>query len=240
MRQDSIRLFLELLIFSFLIIACSKEDSPQKKSTYLNVSDGTNVIDSVPGYYFDRRILLDTTLIIKKLDFVQIRSFDKIDTLISFCNCEKNFENNSLKIQIGTSFPPASKLKQSGLRLVLPPPQITEKGFDIQYGIITFSIKDSIVQNAYLMRISTEKEFQGKNKELLELSKFKLTINKFRYNIASDIWGEYTVIIPSGFTRSKSDSLISGTFHCNNNGIIKLEQLETYIDQTPTRGFVIE
>ena len=226
------------IYLTFLVFCSCKETSNHERTKVTRYKDTISKESFLKSSY-KSRIVLDSALSKRNLDFIQINEANKTDSLMSFCSCEKNIVSNTLKIQIITSFPSKTKLKEIGLKYSHIPPFISEKGYDIQYRLITFSVQDSIVQNVQLFKVSTEYQFQGKNKVQVDLDKFVLKLNKFNYRRADKILGEFEVITPSGFVFDGESSIVKGTFHCNNGGIRLFSDLDSLVDQTPTKGFII-
>ncbi|MDN3643188.1 hypothetical protein QWY87_10785 [Lutimonas halocynthiae] len=227
------------IILTFSVFWSCKETSNHERIKVTSYKDTIDKESFIKSSY-KSRVVLDSALSKRNLDFIQINESDKTVSLMSLCACEKNIISNTLKIQIRTSFPPKTKLKELGLKNSHPPPFISEKGYDIQYRLITFSVQDSIIQNVQLFKLSTEYQFQGKNKVQVDLDKFVLKLNKFNYSRADKILGEFEIIASSGFVIDGENSIVKGTFHCNNNGIYHFNDLDLLIDQTPTEGFIIK
>jgi len=230
-----------LIIFTvlcFLVFySCKKSSNPERTKMILSKDSIGKELFIKSSY--NSNIVLDRSLSKREMDFLQINRGNKTDSLMSFCGCEKNLESNTLKIQIRTSFPPNSKLKEGGLKNILPPPFISEYGYDIQYRFITFIVRDSIIQNVQLFKVSTENQFKGKSKVQEDLDSYILKLNKFNYRIANNIWGEFEVIVPRGFVINGERSIIKGSFHCDNGGIRLFSDLDSFVDQTPTKGLEI-
>ncbi|PQJ20784.1 hypothetical protein [Tenacibaculum sp. SG-28] len=230
-----------LIIFTVLSIlvfySCKDSSNPEKTKMILSKDSIGKELFIESNYNSD--IVLDSSLSKQEMDFIQIKRGKKTDSLVSICGCEKNVESNTLKIQIRTSFPPKSKLEEGELNNSLPPAFISEYGYDIQYRFITFLVRDSIIQNVQLFKVSTENQFKGQSKVQEDLDSYMLKLNKFNYQIANNIWGEFEVIVPSGFVMNGEGSVINGTFHCDNGGISHFSDLDSFVDQTPTSGLYI-
>lgn len=231
-------LLLIFTVLSFLVFYSCKDSSIPNRTKMILSKDSIGKELYIKSSY-NSDIVLDSSLSKREMDFIQINRGEKTDSLISICGCEKNVESNTLKIQIRTSFPPKSKLKEEGLKNSLPPPFISEYGYDIQYRFITFLVRDSIIQNVQIFKVSTENQFKGENKVQEDLDSYILKLNKFNYQIANNIWGEFEVVVTSGFVINGENSVINGTFHCDNSGIRLFSDLDSFVDQTPTKGFII-
>jgi len=94
---------------------------------------------------------------LQKVDLLYTYSNKQIDTLLGFCNCEKNVKQNTLKIQIRTEFPSLSELKK-GNRSATE----FQMGIERQYRFLTFYLRDSIVEKTNIVKASTESQFENK------------------------------------------------------------------------------
>ncbi|MCZ4696396.1 hypothetical protein DWB61_17245 [Ancylomarina euxinus] len=162
----------------------------------------------------------DSTLKPQKVDFILAYSEIQTDTLIGFCNCEKNVKNNTLKIQIRTEFPALSEL-QKGNRNATE----FQMGVSRQYRFLTFYLRDSIVEKAKIYKASTEQQFENKKIDSTSIENYKIKINRFDYKIAQNVWGNYELELPNPFGFIENDFKVKGTFHCNNWKIVEYEEL---------------
>jgi hypothetical protein len=169
---------------------------------------------------------LDTSLKPQKVDLIFLYSDKKIDTLIGFCNCEKNVKNNTLKIQIRTEFPSLSELEK-GNRSATE----FQMGIPRQYRFLTFYLRDSIVQKTKIFKASTEPQFETKKIDSSSIDNYKIRINRFEYKIAQNVWGTYEIELSNSFGFIKNDKRIRGTFHCNNWRIVKYEDLPEWTNK---------
>jgi hypothetical protein len=169
---------------------------------------------------------LDTSLKPQKVDLIFLYSDKKIDTLIGFCNCEKNVKNNTLKIQIRTEFPSLSELEK-GNRSATE----FQMGIPRQYRFLTFYLRDSIVQKTKIFKASTEPQFETKKIDSSSIDNYKIRINRFEYKIAQNVWGTYEIELSNSFGFIKNDKRIRGTFHCNNWRIVEYEDLPEWTNK---------
>lgn len=169
------------------------------------------------------RIVKDSTLKFQKIDKIFLSSDKEKDTLIGFCNCEKNLKNNTLKIQIRTEFPSLSELRK-GEKYHTE----FQVGIPRQYRFITFYLKDSIVEKAKIFMASTELQFKNKKTDSLSFTNYELTLNKFNYKTAQNVWGNYKIELPSPFGFIENDTKVIGTFHCNNWKIVEYNNLSDW------------
>ncbi|WP_373060287.1 hypothetical protein [Zunongwangia sp. H14] len=104
-----------------------------------------------------------------------------------------------------------------------------------QYSFPTIYIKDSIVQKVELLKASKERQFNNEKIDSVSINKYKIYINTFNYNIAQNVWGTYELILPEDFGYSKNDTIIRGTFHCNNWQAVKYDDLNEWTEQ---KGYI--
>lgn len=81
--------------------------------------------------------------------------------------------------------------------------------------------------------MSEEKQFDNNKIDSVSIIKYKIHINTFNYKIAQNVWGTYELILPDEFGYSENDTIISGTFHCNNWKAVRYENLEDWTDHQP-------
>ena len=162
----------------------------------------------------------DSTLERQKVDLIYTYSDKQIDTLIGFCNCEKNVKKNTLKIQIRTEFPSLSELKK-GNRSATE----FQMGIERQYRFLTFYLRDSIVEKTRIFKASTESQFENKKIDSSSIKNYEIKINRFDYKIAQNVWGNYELELPNTFGYIENDFKIKGTFYCNNWKIVEYEEL---------------
>ena len=88
--------------------ACEKGNRQAEIEPNIGVETDVLGITAQGNSTFER----DSTLKAQKVDLLLANSENRIDTLIGFCNCEKNVKNNTLKIQVRTEFPSFSELEK--------------------------------------------------------------------------------------------------------------------------------
>ncbi|MDN3594164.1 hypothetical protein [Zunongwangia endophytica] len=214
-----------LLIILFLSIYSCK-----RRGSNIDIRDQTKSISKIDSTSYKKNkyesfLKKDTSLKKRKVDLAYLKN-SKSDTLIAFCNCEKNIKENSLIIQPRIEFPSKSELKKGNKMSTyfLPgPPR--------QYRFPTIYIKDSIVQKVGLLKASKERQFNNEKIDSLSISNYKIYINTFNYNIAQNVWGTYEIILPEDFGYSKNDTILSGAFHCNNWQAVRYEALNEWTEQ---------
>ena len=165
-------------------------------------------------------IVRDSTLKPEKVDFILVYSEIQTDTLIGFCNCEKNVKNNTLRIQVRTEFPALSELQKGNKNATE-----FQIGISRQYRFLTFYLRDSIVEKTKIYKASTEPQFENKKIDSTSIENYKIKINRFDYKIAQNIWGNYELEIPNSFGLIEDDFRVKGTFHCNNWKIVEYKEL---------------
>ena len=168
-------------------------------------------------------IVRDSTLELQNVDLLYTISDKQIDTLIGFCNCEKNVKENTLKIQIRTEFPSLSELEK-GNRSATE----FQMGIERQYRFLTFYLRDSIVEKTKIFKASTESQFENKKIDSTSIKTYKIKISRFDYKIAQNVWGNYELELPNTFGFIENDFKIKGTFHCNNWKIVDYEELSDW------------
>ena len=107
----------------------------------------------------------------QKVNLIHTFSEKKNDTLIGFCNCEKNIKNNTLKIQIRTEFPSLSEL-QKGNRNATE----FQMGIPRQYRFLTFYLKDSSVEKTKIFKASTESQFEKRKIDSASFKNYKIKL----------------------------------------------------------------
>lgn len=99
--------------------------------------------------------------------------------------------------------------------------------FKGQLKTLTFHIKDSLIEKIDLISKSTDRDYGGLGYDYLEISKYEVNISKMDYTIASNIFGNYKLILPQEYGCFESDTILTGTFVCNNWRINRLEDLKS-------------
>jgi len=214
-RRTYILSLLVLISLSY----CKKES--RLKETERNVETKVDTLEIKETS--SSNIEKDATLEVQKVDLILAYSEKQIDTLIGFCNCEKNVKNNTLKIQIRTEFPSLSELEKDNRNATE-----FQLGIDRQYRFITFYLRDSIVEKTKIFKASTENQFNGKKMDSISIPNYKIKINRFHYKIAQNVWGNYEIELTDPFGFRKNDRKIIGTFHCNNWKIVDYKELHEW------------
>lgn len=196
--------------------SCKNENELKENKSIVETTADTVVIKKKTNSTIQR----DTTLKAQKVDLLFTYTAQKIDTLIGFCNCEKNIKENTLKIQIRTEFPSSTELKK-GNRSATE----FQMGLPRQYRFLTFYLRDSIVEKTKVLMASMEAQFDNKKIDSLSFQNYSIKVNTFDYRIAQNVWGTYEVELPESFGFNENDNKISGAFHCNNWKIVEYEDL---------------
>jgi hypothetical protein len=198
----------------------------EKEKYEINVSENTTSIKK-KQVEFKSYFKIDSSL--TKRDSVNITivsNGENKQRLLSICNCEKNKKKNTIKIQLTSAIPTKSELKngEKGSRLFM---DIGNPGsFKGQIKTITFFLKDSLIEKIDFISKSTDKDYGDLGYEYMNPEKYHIKISKMNYSIASDIFGTYELILPKGYGYLKNDSIVKGTFECNNWRVNKLEDLK--------------
>ncbi|MDP2060801.1 MAG: hypothetical protein Q8J97_13750 [Flavobacteriaceae bacterium] len=204
------------LIVLMSLLSCKKDIKPKKSEP--NIETKTDTVESNKNTI--STIEIDSALELQKADLIYIFSDKQIDTLIGFCNCEKNVKNNTLKIQIRTEFPSLSELEKGNRNATE-----FQMGISRQYRFLTFYLRDSIVQKTKIFKASTESQFENEKTDSTSFQSYKIKINRFDYKIAQNVWGNYELELPNSFGFIENDFKLKGTFHCNNWKIVEYEEL---------------
>ena len=212
--KNSIHILSLVLLMS--LFSCKKDIKLKKNEP--NIETKTNIVEVKKNKISN--IERDSTLKPQKVDLIYTFSNKQIDTLIGFCNCEKNIKNNTLKIQIRTEFPSLSELEK-GNRSATE----FQMGIPRQYRFLTFYLRDSIVEKTKVFKASTESQFENKKIDSTSIKNYEIKISRFDYKIAQNVWGNYELELPNPFGFIENDFRVKGTFHCNNWKIVEYEEL---------------
>ncbi len=198
------------------LFSCKKDIKPKKNEPNIEPKTNTVIVKKNKFSTFKR----DSTLELQKVDLIYTFSNKQIDTLIGFCNCEKNIKNNTLKIQIRTEFPSLSELKKGNRNATE-----FQMGIPRQYRFLTFYLRDSIVEKTKIFKASTESQFENKKIDSTSIKNYEIKISRFDYKIAQNVWGNYELELLNPFGFIENDFKVKGTFHCNNWKIVEYEEL---------------
>ncbi len=209
-----------LVSLLFLISFCSCKEGEQKKVD-LNTKMKSNTSEFIEKR--NSKISQDSTIKPRKVDLIFLHSENQTDTLIGFCNCEKNIKNNTLKIQVRTEFPSLNKLRNNNRSATE-----FQTGVDKQYRFITFYLKDSLVDKTKIFKASTKAHFNDKKIDSFSFDEYKININQFHFEIAQNVWGDYQIDLSKPFGFIKNEKKLNGTFRCNNWRIVEYEDLHNW------------
>jgi hypothetical protein len=159
-------------------------------------------------------------------------TLSRSDTILVFhgaCRCEKNMDNNSIKIQVWTFIPTKSELD------TLKDPQFIGKkfldwiSFERQFGqaepfkgqlkLINIELQDSLVNSINMMSKSTDKEYSGRSFKKVSIDRYKIRASRNYYSNASKVFGEFELILPEDYGISENDTILRGTFSCWNGTV---------------------
>ncbi len=241
--------FIFSILLSFFIIGC-KSDNEDKSDK--NIKEENFVVPEVDttSYLLSKKISIDSNLIKKnEVSFLSLFNKTTADSIIAICNCEKNIKNNTIFIQLRTAIPTKKEI-QSGAKKNNSILQTLSLGYNDslsgQFKFLTIKLKDSLVQTIELYSKSTDKDYDGKDFETLEINNYDVRISTFNYSIASNVYGNFEMVLPKDFGYLKNDTLIKGYFKCNNWKISTKEELENWDIQgwhnkkNASKGFRIE
>ena len=209
-----------------IVLICSTSCVQQKQEEKKGTDKKIEIIQkSIPQKdNFKNSFQIDTCLTEKNAwDYIKISNSNMSDSIGSVCNCDKDKKNNSIKIQLLTGIPTKKGLdtlsKDSKQRRNIV---LQTRGFGYterlngQFKFLTIILKDSLVKKINIYSKSTEKEYNGSDFDSLTISKYKIKISKFDYSIASDVFGDFELRLDKEFGLFKNDTILKGTFKCNN------------------------
>jgi hypothetical protein len=217
------RLIYIAIIFLFASCQSHENESKNKSSSVENSGSAVQATDSFESYF-----KLDSTLTKRdSVDVLAISNGSKTEDILAISNCDKNVEENTIKIQIRVAIPTIAELKEgaTGGRTFMGLARWPKKA---QFRYLTFHLRDSTVEKTQLFYKSIEKAYDNSDFKYLNISEYQLRISKFDYSIASDVFGRYKVLLPEPFGYFKNDTLLTGTFECNNWRINSLEKIKNW------------
>jgi hypothetical protein len=192
----------------------------EKGNRQVEIEPNIEVKGDIIGAKVNSTFERDSTLKAKKVDLLLAYSENRIDTLIGFCNCEKNVKSNTLKIQVRTEFPSLSELEKDNRSSTE-----FQLGVERQFRFLTFYLRDSTVEKTKLFKASTEAQFENEKVDSVSFQNYNLKINRFNYEIAQNVWGTYEIVLLNSFGYTSNDYRLVGSFHCNNWKIVEFEEL---------------
>lgn len=238
MREKPIYILL-ILLFS---ISCQPKNGNNKSvndaQKRLSTTNKTVTLDSVTNgktraktkketftNYFRSDSSIDKNAVTHR---IVLSNKDQNKELAALYNCAKNVKKNSLKIQITAAMPTSAEIKKgiTGSRLFsnIGP----ENDFKGQLKFLTFYLKDSTITKIQLLSKSTDKEYNGSDFKYSDIEKYQVVISKFDYSIASNVFGKYKIILPESFGYIKNDTIMEGTFQCNNWRINEFDNVKEW------------
>jgi hypothetical protein len=239
-----------LLLGIIIIIGCKNE----KFEEDIKLEDSYEKIELTQTKKEIDTLIQDSTLIRKgPAYFITLTDGVKKDSIAAFCSCQKDKKNNTIKIQLTTAIATKKELdtlKETDKKWnkVL---QLIDLGYldDIngQFKFLTIELKDSLVQNISLLSKSTDPDYDEEYFDSTIIKNNKIEISKFDYSIASDVYGDFKIVLKEDFGLFENDRTISGYFECNNWRIRTKEEIiewnikESFKKRNDNRGFrVIE
>ena len=216
---------LSFLIISILILFSCQRRTEEKKV-------GADLIHQIPQITTDEKnfesyFIIDSSLIKRdSVNIIKISNKEKDEKLLAICNCEKNKDNNTIKIQITSAIPTKTELEngEKGSRVFM---DLGNPGsFKGQLKTLTFHLKDSVIKGIDFISKSTDKDYEALGYEYMNVQKHEIKISKMNYSVASNVFGTYKLILPKEYGYLKNDTSISGTFECNNWRVNTLEDLK--------------
>ena len=215
-----------LFILVILIIFSSCQTKKEEDKTEENVAK-KSIVEVEQKDNFQTYFKIDSTLVKRDTtNFLTISNKEKFEKFIPICNCEKNIKQNTIKIQLTTAIPTKEELRngEKGSRLFM---DLGNPGtFKGQIKTLTFHLRDSLVEKIDFISKSTDKDYGGKGYEYMKVEKYQIDISTMDYSIASNIFGNYNIILPKEYGYFQNDTILSGEFECNNWRINKLEDLK--------------
>lgn len=219
------RLIYIAIIFLFTSCQSNEYKSQNKSSSVETLSKEVQVINKFKNYFKS-----DTTLI--KRDSVVVLTISngtKKEEILAICNCDKNVRENTIKIQITVAIPTKVELEQgkTGGRTFMGLGSWPDS-LMAQLRFLTFHLRDSTVEKAQIFYKSPEKTYKRSDFKYSNISDYQIRISKFDYSIASEVFGRYEVLLPEPFGYFKNDTLLAGTFECNNWRVNSLEAVKNW------------
>lgn len=217
------RLIYIAIIFLFISCQSNKNKSHTDSSNAGKPSPAVQATKSFKSYF-----KTDSTLTRRdSVDVLAISNGSKTEEILAISNCDKNVEENTIKIQIRVAIPPIAELEERATdgRTFLGLASWPKKA---QFRYLTFHLKDSTIEKTQLFYKSIEKAYNNSDFKYSNISKYQLRISKFDYSIASDVFGKYKVQLSEPFGYFINDTLLTGTFECNNWRINSLEKVKNW------------
>ena len=242
-----------ILVYAILLlVACKSEKKDlleDKKLEQIELHRQKNGNKNI----FRNAFILDTVLKNKKPNFfLTVFNSKRRDSIFTLCNCQKDKKNNSIQIQLNLGIPTKKELdtlkgddvKAKGVFQLLDFGY--KKEISGQFKFLTIVLKDSMVKSIQLYSKSTEKEYDGKDFYSFDIKKYNIKISTFDFSKASNVIGKFSLRLPKDFGFFKNDTLVSGSFNCNNwviktkDDIRRWKIKEWQQQKNSKRGFLIE
>ena len=215
------------LIIGFILLFSCQEKQVKSSSTKEYVKAKQNEIVKPYESSFKVDTLLENRY--HRGSKFTLSTSDSILEFLGACQCEKDMENNSIKIQAWTFIPTKSELDT-----VKDPQFISTKFLDWislkrEYGqaepfkgqlkLINIELQDSLVNSINMMSKSTDKEYSGREFKKVTIDRYKIRASRNYYGNASKVFGEFELILPEDYGISENDTILRGTFSCWNGTV---------------------
>ncbi|MGM1057452.1 MAG: hypothetical protein ACQEWG_16320 [Bacteroidota bacterium] len=237
-----------LLLGIILTIGCKNDESKEE----IRLEDSFEKTEPSQAKKETDILNQDSTLVRKgPAYFITLTDGIKKDSIAAFCSCQKNNKNNTISIQLTTAIPTKKELdtlKEKGKKWNKVW-QLRDLGYldeiNGQFKFLTIKLKDSLVKNISLLSKSTDPDYDEEYFDSTTVKNYKIEISKFDYSIASDIYGDFKIVLEEDFGLFKNDKTISGYFECNNWRIKSREEIEewnikeSFEKRNDNRGFKV-
>lgn len=215
------------IVIFILFVSCQSQDRHSKNEFLIihNTAPEAQEINSFETYF-----KLDSTIVKRdSVNKLTISNGLKTEEILSICNCEKNIRENTIKIQITAAIPTQSELDKGitdGRTFMglggIPDSLLAQLRF------LTFHFKDNTVENIQLFYKATEQVYNNSDFKYSNISDYQIRSSKFDYSITSEVFGTFNVLLPEPFGYFKNDTLLTGTFECNNWRVNTFDAIENW------------
>ena len=241
-----------LLLMTILILSCNSDKNRNGKQKIIEPIDNKEIVSeqTVEPDNFQNIFTQDPTVEKKgRFNYLTISNQKENDSIVALCTCQKNVKNNLIKIQLKTGIPTKSELdtlkkgNRKGNKILEMGGFDSQATISGQFKFLTIVLQDSMVNNINLYSKSTEKEYNKADFDSMSIEKYHINISKMDYSVASDIYGNFLLRLPSEFGYFKNDTILKGSFECYNWRISDKESIknweinEWYKNKEANRGF---
>ncbi len=234
-----------LLLGIILTVGCKNDRSEED----FKLEDSFEKIELTQNEKEIDTLIQDSTLVRGPAYFIVLTNGIKKDTIAAFCFCQKNKKKNTIKIQLTTAIPTKTELDtlkktdRKGNKVF----QLIDLGYldDIngQFKFLTIELRDSLVQNISLLSKSTDPDYEEKYFDSTTVKEYKIDISTFDYSIASDVYGNFKIILEEDFGLFENDKTVIGYFECTDSRVTSKEEIiqwnikESFEKRNAGRGF---